>query len=366
MTTIYHFNENHNGEHLSEEHYLKHNKKSRQYLLDKKNEIDATSKWDIAKKYANEFEFVFSFNYDCIANKVPISRSYFKLIEIIMDNALFEDFREPIHCACLCEGPGGFIQAIHDCCRKYHLEILSPITCITLLSDNRKIPKWKLSEIPKHVYDICYGQDGTGNIYKMKNMDFFINACSEKKIFVTADGGFDFSNDFNSQEEHFILLLLCEIYIGINVQALNGHFVIKCFDIFHENTIHIIAFLRSFYKDISIQKPKTSRPANSEKYIICTYFKPLTQESQVNIDKLRQKILKHEYNLSDLVDNKMYLSTLYNVQEFNKVFVSNQIFYINKTIEYSKKMVFDDKQKHIEKCKQWCKHYDIPIKPIYF
>ena len=69
MTTIYHFNENHNGEHLSEEHYLKHNKKSRQYLLDKKNEIYATSKWDIAKKYANEFEFVFSFNYDCILIK---------------------------------------------------------------------------------------------------------------------------------------------------------------------------------------------------------------------------------------------------------------------------------------------------------
>lgn len=365
MTTIYHFNEKHNEKHLSIKQYLQNNNVLRKCLFDKKNEIDTTSKWDIAKKYANEFEFVFSFNYDCIANKVPISRSYFKLIEIIIDNSLFEDFREPIHCACLCEGPGGFIQAIYDCCKKYHVEILSPINCITLLSDNRKIPKWKLSEIPKHVYDICYGQDGTGNIYKMKNMDFFIKTCNEKKIFITADGGFDFSNDFNSQEENFLHLLLCEIYIGINVQALNGHFVIKCFDIFHESTIQIIAFLRLFYKDISIQKPKTSRPANSEKYIICKYFRPLIQQNKANIDYLRLKILRHEYNLSDIVDNKLYLSTLYNVQELNKIFVSNQIFYINKTIEYSKQKVFD-KLQHMEKCKQWCKHYDVPIKPNFF
>ena len=85
-----------------------------------KNKIDNQRKWDIAKKCANEHEFIFSFNNDGVANFVPISRSYFKMIELLKDHKLFDSFvtqhsvdkrfRHPLKAACLCEGPGGFVQ----------------------------------------------------------------------------------------------------------------------------------------------------------------------------------------------------------------------------------------------------------------
>jgi 23S rRNA U2552 (ribose-2'-O)-methylase RlmE/FtsJ len=332
-------------------------------LFEKKNEIDSTTRWDVAKKYANEFEFVFSFNYECIANKTPISRSYFKLIEIIEDNNLLSDFLT-LNCACLCEGPGGFIQAIHDYTEKNTIFLNSPINCITLLSENKKIPKWKLSEIPRNVYKICYGKDGTGNLYNIKNIEYFISSCNFKKQFITADGGFDFSEDFNSQEEHFLMLLLCEIYVALNIQTENGHFVVKCFDLFHKNTIQIISFLRMFYKTILIQKPKTSRPANSEKYIICKSFECLTPAKLTLLQSLHVKISNHMCDLSDIIPEELFAQTLMNVLNFNRFIVHKQILYIDKTIEYSKKITYN-KQEHIEICKKWCKSYKIPMKATY-
>jgi cap1 methyltransferase len=48
--------------------------------------------------------------------------------------------------------------------------------------------------------------------------------------------------------------------------------VVKVFDILTETSIQLIYLLFSFYKEVYIYKPKTSRPTNSEKYIICKYF----------------------------------------------------------------------------------------------
>ena len=80
-------------------------------------------------EFANTYEFIFSFNNDGVANVVPISRSYFKLIEILQDNDVLMNTTE-IRSACLCEGPGGFIQAINDMYRDK--TYLYPIHCIIL------------------------------------------------------------------------------------------------------------------------------------------------------------------------------------------------------------------------------------------
>ena len=57
------------------------------------------------------------------------------------------------------------------------------------------------------------------------------------------------------------------------MQKMGGHFVLKIFDIFEDCTIDILYLLNTFYEKVIIMKPYTSRYANSEKYIICKYFK---------------------------------------------------------------------------------------------
>ena len=67
-----------------------------------------------------------------VADKKPISRSYFKLIEIL--NKFFKSERIE-NALCLAEAPGGFIEALLD-------NDINDIYGITLLCKDNKVPHW--------------------------------------------------------------------------------------------------------------------------------------------------------------------------------------------------------------------------------
>lgn len=339
--------------------YLQLDKKNNDLLNSlriEKNKIDIQKNWDIAKKFANIYEFIFSFNNDGVANVIPISRSYFKLIEILYDNSIFRDCKE-IKATCLCEGPGGFIQAINDVYSEKSVYI-HPINCITLISTDKKVPNWKLNNIKNYV--ISTGEDNTGNIYEMKNIENFVKTVGENSCnLVTADGGFDFSKDFNSQEKDFLLLLLCEIYTCLRIQSENGIFIVKVFDLFDKNTLNFVSLLRMFYEIITIQKPKTSRPANSEKYIICKDF---TNKNKKILEIVKSRIEQKTFKIDDLISENLKYNTLLYVYEYNTSFVNSQIYYIDKTLQLIKDNHYNKKE-NIKYCLEWCLKYNIPIKP---
>ena len=319
-----------------------------------KNKIDNQRKWDIAKKCANEHEFIFSFNHDGVADFIPISRSYFKMIELLKDNDLMVPGCR--RTACLCEGPGGFVQALND--RGAELGIaLDPIHCITLISNNKKVPNWKTSSLAN--FSVSVGADGTGDIYKVGNIDFFArevgaNTCD----IVTADGGFDFSDDFNSQETDFVRLLLCEVYACMLVQRVGGAFVTKMFDLFHPCTLQILSMLRTMYDTVSIHKPRTSRPANSEKYVICKGYRPPSNQVLVTV---RSHIMGTGRDIAHVTSAPIYADTLRQVTAYNERFVRRQTRYIQKTLDIIQSNVFD-KKRHLDICREWCRRYGVPVK----
>ena len=66
-------------------------------------------------------------------------------------------------------------------------------------------------------------------------------------------------------------------------------------------------------------------------------------------------------SIDEIISLDLKLNTLIHIYEYNMQFVNSQIFYINKTLEllHSNNFV---KNTNIEKCIEWCKKYDIPIK----
>ena len=71
----------------------------------------------------------------------PLSRSYFKLWEIMCDFNLLQEKRK-CSILCLAEGPGGFIEALINYRKnKYTDDILG----ITLKSTDKDVPGWKKS-----------------------------------------------------------------------------------------------------------------------------------------------------------------------------------------------------------------------------
>jgi len=117
------------------------NESLRQYSHDIKKEIDKHSKsWEKYKKYSNPYEFIntsFDNNTMPICSYKPLSRSYFKMIEILNHYSFsFPDTMRSFH---LAEGPGGFIEALSN----YRNNPKDVYYGMTLMEEKNDIPKWK-------------------------------------------------------------------------------------------------------------------------------------------------------------------------------------------------------------------------------
>ena len=233
--------------------------------------------WDKYKKVSNEYELVFnSPNSTCnVSLYNPISRSFFKLWEMIhdFDDVLKVTEAKAIKSVFLAEGPGGFAEAFYKKRKDHDCAYLDTYFGITLKSKyNKMIPDWKIkTDFP---IKVSYGKDGTGNLYNIDNIIHFVDEVGKNTVdFLTADGGFDFSSDFNNQEEQSYRLLVSEVLMALLLQKEYGSFILKVYDCFNTDTIKLLQVLHNCYHTIYFIKPLTSRPANSERYVLCTNFK---------------------------------------------------------------------------------------------
>ena len=256
-------------------------------LQQAKNEIDLfykEGKWDDYKKITNPYEYIFlSWNRRSsrsVATRQPLSRSYFKMIELwkrLDLTAELEDLAERdggLLTAHAAEGPGGFIEACSVMCDTLDWSFKST-HAITLRSDAKNIPGWRkaasfLEDRPQIV--IHSGADETGNILIQANQDAFVSttrtAHPQGVHVFTADGGFDFSSDYNAQEDSVFPLLLAESIIGLRVLGKGGALIIKCFDTLEQPTVDLIWLISRAFRSWGLVKPRTSRAGNAERYII--------------------------------------------------------------------------------------------------
>lgn len=327
--------------------------------------------WDKFKKLSNEYESIFTS--PNIGSNIslynPVSRSFFKLWEIIHDFKKEISLSQTnIKCLFLAEGPGGFAEAVI----KYRLDnkyTKDKFYGISLKSGTDKnIPEWKLQKDCMKKVEISYGHDGTGNLYNFNNIEHLNTTLGAHSIdFITADGGFDFSSDFNGQEELSFHLILCEVVCALLLQKNGGTFILKIFDMFTENTLKLLQILTQYYKKIHLIKPLTSRPANSEKYVLCTGF----EEQQDEILNSLKTLLKNysDKKITDFFKEKIkydpnIVSKLIN---YNNYYVIRQVMYIEQTISYIDR--FSNKtndvemnkimKNHIRKSQKWCDKYGI-------
>ena len=249
-----------------------------------KNKIDSPSgQWDDAKKITNPYEHIFLSLHSRIhlsmSARHPLSRSYFKMIE--MWNQIERDtgillsstVRASSHSA---EGPGGFLEAIQDKVKEPGRHGGIPMITMTLNSTEKNIPGFRKSQAFLRRYPsihVTYGSDGTGNLYHLVNQDAFASEASIRTPNVslyTADGGFDFSADFNGQEYTIQRLLVAEFIAGLTTLSPGptSIMIIKIFDTTHRATLDLLYTMTTCFDRTGLIKPLSSRPANSERYWI--------------------------------------------------------------------------------------------------
>jgi 23S rRNA U2552 (ribose-2'-O)-methylase RlmE/FtsJ len=331
---------------------------------------DHECEWDIFKKYTNPYEYIHSavpFKKKSISVYKPLSRSYFKMIEML--NTFNMNFgTKPMRSFHLAEGPGGFIEALCNV-RKNPKDVYIGMTILDELNDNN-IPGWKKSDAflkkNENVYIEC-GADNTGNILSMENLEYCRKKYGSSMDFITGDGGFDFSMDFNKQEISISQLLFAQVCYAVVLQKKGGSFVLKIFDSFMQHTIDILYILSSFYDKVYIIKPQTSRYANSEKYVVCRdflfsnheHFYPFLQRTFETM--LAVPSDKYIHRFLNLPLSYYFISKL---EEYNSILGQQQIENIHFTtslIEIKQKQEKIDGlvKTNIQKCLQWCKKNNV-------
>ncbi|MEQ2183447.1 Cap-specific mRNA (nucleoside-2'-O-)-methyltransferase 1 [Goodea atripinnis] len=161
----------------------------------------------------------------------------------------------------VCAGPGGFSEYILWR-KRWHAKGFG----MTL----RGPCDFKLEEFyaaPSELFEPYYGEggvDGDGDITRPENVTAFRNFVMENTDrrglhFLMADGE-------NIQEILTKQLLLCQFLTALSTLRTGGHFVCKTFDLFTPFSVGLVYLLYLCFDRISLFKPVTSRPANSERW----------------------------------------------------------------------------------------------------
>jgi 23S rRNA U2552 (ribose-2'-O)-methylase RlmE/FtsJ len=266
--------------------------------------LEEQRRWELVKKMVNPYEIVYTHEdkqfHPSLALIKPLSRSYFKLIEMLDVLQFFETLpkqQAKIRTAHVAEGPGGFIQAVVDVCER-NKKILQLATAMTLKPTDQRVPGWRRASAFLHHHQqvrLHYGVDGTGDVYQLGNQDSFIEAVAPGVHLFTADGGFDFSVDYDIQEHRVFHLLVCSATIGLRSLLTDGSFVLKLFDVFAAPTQLLVLLIARCFKEWQLYKPALSRPCNSERYFLGRGFKGLPAGVLQSLLQIQKESLRDLY-----------------------------------------------------------------------
>jgi 23S rRNA U2552 (ribose-2'-O)-methylase RlmE/FtsJ len=290
--------------------------------------------------------------------------------EMLYLSKVFQQFPQRIRTGHVCEGPGGFIQGIYDAAERAKKQVIAT-TAMTLRPDHPSVPGWKrASQFLRRnkTVKIEYGPKNDGNILDPVNQDAFVAACGQGVHIFTADGGFDFSDEYDKQELNIYTLLVNSILLAVQTLLADGMMVLKIFDVQSRATEDLLTFLASQFKRWTLYKPATSRPCNSEKYFIGINFRG---KNQLLIDFLKSLA-------KDLQENKVPTALLTEplgetvakireqIHKIQQPILDSQKKSIRAVLEISKMKTFEqqreDSFREIQNAVEWCSVFHIPTR----
>jgi len=338
-------------------------------------ELDNLGEWEFLKRSSNPYELVFSQSHDQrvpppVSSLKPLSRSFFKMTELLSILNFFNrhPLIKPHQSAHVCEGPGGFIESLLYIAEKEEFKF-SSATAMTLKPTKSNIPGWKrahhfLRKSP--MVNIVYGADDSGDITVQANQEVFLEKTRGKCSIFTADGGFDFSEHYSTQEAEVFPLLVSSSIIGLQTMKMGGDFILKIFDTELKCTKDLIAMLAYCFNSWTLYKPALSRPCNAEKYFVgrgcrvvpawilntLNKIRDLTKQDNCHIESIFSAIPPHIEN---------------DIRDLEQAYLDQQIAALNNAINNKEEWNKDPKRIwnliHTRSI-NWCKQFKIPLKPF--
>lgn len=175
-----------------------------------------------------------------------------------------------------------------------------------------------------------------GDITNVNNIEYIKKYFENtgKCDLYTSDAGISLDiHDYNEQELIEIQLKLCEVLCALVTLKNNGNMVIKIYSFFEKATIDILIILSNLFKTFKIVKPMTSKPTNSENYIVGIDYIGY-DNSLKYINLFMQKI--NDFNNNGYI-SKIDNSDLSLFSNIAKTIYDKQIIFINRNLYYFEK-----------------------------
>ncbi|XP_018406289.1 PREDICTED: cap-specific mRNA (nucleoside-2'-O-)-methyltransferase 1 [Cyphomyrmex costatus] len=210
------------------------------------------------------------------------------------------DPNELLYFADVCAGPGGFSEYVLSR-KKWHAKGFG----FTLKKEN----DFKLDDFfagPCETFHPFYGPKENGDVFDEQNQKEFrslvMRHTNGKGVhFMMSDGGFSVEGQENIQEILSKQLYLCQCLVALMIVRPGGHFVTKLFDLFTPFSAGLVYLMYHCFESISIFKPNTSRPANSERYLICKGKKKDTHMVMNYLSHINRSLSKRD-DINDIIE----------------------------------------------------------------
>lgn len=250
--------------------------------------------------------------------------------KLVRDNEL-------LYFADVCAGPGGFSEYV-----LWRKKWMAKGFGFTLRGEH----DFRLHEfVAGHpdTFDAHYGAKGDGNVYDPENIRSFsehvLRQTGTGVHFMMADGGFGVAGQENIQEILSKRLYLSQCLVALSIVRENGHFVTKLFDLFTPFSVGLVYLMQLCFQQICIVKPNTSRPANSERYLVCRWKRANTDVVREFLAAMNQAMFDNEgsEDLLEIIphsklqrDEKFFA---YMLKSNNRI-ASNQVIALTKVAAY--------------------------------
>lgn len=273
-------------------------------------------------------------------NSKVLTRDFYKLWEMLVYFDLLNE--KEVKTLSLSDN-GGFLQCIYEF-RNYYYNSKKDTYCYQTKNDkeiseclkgnikNNKIKQVSMvSEENLNISDLLLTKNEVNKFIKDNNLSNI--------EFITSNGT---NNNFNNNlESNMYNYLVGQILTVINIQKLNGSYILRIEDCFTDVTLKLLNIIGSCYKEVYICKPLFSRSFNNERYLICKNFnlnesnkKKIINKLEVLLDDINE-LYKNNIYLFDFATSFKYDLNLENLfSEINSELTALEHLNINKIIEY--------------------------------
>lgn len=326
-------------------------------------------KWSYTTDQIDIFKSLHTYldeEYNAGSNRHRTSNAFCKMYELLEEFDLLDFDKDTIKTFHICEAPGNFVYATN-----HYLKTKTKIKTFDWFANslNAKHPKVK-QEYPSAFGDVygliekypnrwLFGEDNTGDITKMENVNKFIKQLGEVD-FLTGDCGISIDQKMSNAQQNILgKVNFAQIVILLSVLRNGGNFAIKHFmPMSNPFIVSYVYLLSRCFNELYICKPICSRPSSREIYLVGKNYNKLNNET---LEKIYERFIDFNDKI-DLISDipRKFLGQYYDAIDdlAEKQMVSlNRSFYFYDNPDFFEKYKYELRNSRKTKNKNWTKVY---------